>query len=122
MRTGERPPPRDFEPGARRSERRGRLGTGRARLDPGLDQLAEELLGSGRGLTTGPGVPAPPDQIIVRHVLAELGQGAMAVAVGILDLPADLAERLALPCHLERGELPPRIAWDACLRRAEEGH
>ena len=51
-------------------------------------------------------VPAPADQVVVRHVLDDLGRGLAAVARRVLDLLADLAERLALP-------RPSRSARDA---------
>ena len=44
-----------------------------------------------------------------RHARRGL-QRAVAVTRGILELSADLAERLALPTHLARREVPDRIA------------
>src|SRR5712675_3402275 len=89
--------------------RSSRCGTSRAGVRPGLDQLAELLLGARRRRASRARGPAPPDKLVVRHVLDQRRHVLAAVAVLVLDLHADLAERLALPGHLGGRERPFRI-------------
>src|SRR5258705_11255531 len=60
-------------------------------------------------------MPAIGHQVILGHVLVELGEIAPAVAAAILELAADLADRLAFPRHLARRELPARMPRDAAV-------
>src|SRR5262245_60846155 len=82
----------------------------RAGVDPCLYESAEFLLRSGSGNTRDTRIPGPADQFVVGHVVDEISERAPAVAFGILDLFADLPERLALPGHLERSQVPRRIS------------
>src|SRR3712207_6089086 len=52
-----------------------------ARLDPGADQLAEELLRAQRRLPPCAGIPAPPDERVLGIVLDDLLQVPAAIAV-----------------------------------------
>jgi len=51
-------------------------------------------------------MPAPPDETVLGHVVEQRGHVLPAVARGILDLLADRAERLALPRHRARRQMP----------------
>ena len=42
-----------------------------AAVDPGLDQFAQPLLGAGCGVATGPWLPGPADEIVVRQISDE---------------------------------------------------
>src|SRR6266853_1933825 len=87
--------------------------TVRARCNPCLDELAKLLLGARRRNAPVPRLPRPGDEWILGHVLMDLREAVSAVARRILDLRADLRQRLALPCH-RRGRQPPAlIARDA---------
>src|SRR5262245_55951231 len=73
---------------------------------PRLDELARLLLRARGGLTTKPGRPGPADQTVDSDVMHERFQRPAAVALGILDLRADLTKRLAFPGHFARCEVP----------------
>src|SRR6266545_6881353 len=92
------------------------LGSG---VDPRLDQVAEQRLRAGSWVASGARLPAPRHQIIVRQVLVQQRKIAAAIAIGILDLAANLADRLALPRHLDgsiqRG-CPGMLRYDARSR------
>src|SRR5262245_54091725 len=77
------------------------LRTLRAGIDPVFDQLAEPFLAAWRGLAARARAPAPADEIVVREVLVQEREVAPAIACGIFHLRADLADRLAFPCHLD---------------------
>jgi hypothetical protein len=51
--------------------------------------------------------------MVLADMLNERVDGSVAIARGVLDLGADLAERLAFPCHFTRGEMPNRVARHA---------
>ena len=68
------------------------------------------FLRAGRGLPPGAGRPRPADQMILADMFHEGLQRPVAVAGGILDLGADLAERLAFPAHFARREMPDRVS------------
>src|SRR5437868_13294157 len=53
----------------------------------------------------------------MRHVLMQLRQRAPAIAVRVLDLLADLPDRFSFPRHLDRRELPARVARYALVAR-----
>src|SRR5690242_7739393 len=89
------------------------LRTRSARIHPRFDQRAKLLLRPRRGFAARVGMPAPTHQRIVRHVLHHLLQRLAAVALEVFDLRADLTERLADPCHLDRREQPFRMAGNA---------
>src|SRR5262249_24421020 len=73
--------------------------TGGAGLDPCLDQLHEVLLRAGRGLAAGARTPGPPYEAVRLHVPANRQEVASSGPARILELPADLGPRLALPRH-----------------------
>jgi hypothetical protein len=58
------------------------------------------------------GMPAPADERILGHVVDELGHRLAAVALRVLDLLADFAQRLADPGHLDWRHVPLRVARD----------
>src|SRR6266403_705699 len=91
--------------------------TRRAAVDPGLDQLAQPLLGAGRRRAAGAGMPAIGHQVVLGHVLVELGKIAPAVAAAVLELAADLADGLAIPSNLVRGLLTPFHVTSCELKR-----
>src|SRR5207302_1738086 len=67
-------------------------------------------LGSRRWLAAHAGLPGPADELVLRHVLDDLGQAVAAVARGILHLLADLRQRPLLPGHVRRRQPPFRVA------------
>ena len=81
---------------------------------PGLHPRGHERAGlflrAGRGLPAGTGRPRPADQMILADMLHKRLQRAAAIPRGVLDLGANLAERLAFPCHFARREMPDRIS------------
>jgi hypothetical protein len=64
-------------------------------------------------LAAEPGRPSPADQRVAGHVRQDLLQRPAAVARRILDLRADLADRLILPSHLPGRQVPVRMARHA---------
>src|SRR5688572_1529026 len=86
---------------------------GRAGVGPRLDEGTERHLGPRRGLATVAGRPRPTDERVLRHVLDDLAQRVAAVAPRVLHLGAGLGERLALPRHRGRREVPVRVAGHA---------
>src|SRR5262245_66097593 len=82
-------------------------------LHPSLDERARLLLRAGRRLPAISGRPSPTDQVIFADMLNERVHRTVSVARWILDLEANLAERLAFPSHFTRGEMPDRIARHA---------
>src|SRR5436190_265003 len=58
-------------------------------------------------------MPTPANELVVRHVLDDLLHSLAAVALRVLDLLADLSERSADPCHLDRRQYPLGIARNA---------
>src|SRR5258706_9751751 len=49
----------------------------------------------------------------MRHMFVDLRERFAAVASRILDLPADLSERLGLPCHRLRRDMPKGVSRNA---------
>src|SRR5262249_56832099 len=88
------------------------LGAG---IDPCLDQLSKKLLASRSRRAALAWIPRPGDHVVARHVLVQQLEIAAAVARGVLDLPADVADRLALPRHLGRCEAPAPISRNALV-------
>src|SRR5262245_12887057 len=80
---------------------------------PGLDERARLLLRAWSRLPAISGRPRPTDQMIFADMLNERVHRTVSVARRILDLEADLAQRLAFPSHFTRGEVPDRIAGHA---------
>src|SRR6202011_4360588 len=104
--------PRTAERGVTRARRSGTRG---AAVDPGLDQLAGPFLGAGGRHAAGSGVPAIGHPVVLGDVLVDLREVAPAVAVAVLELAADLADRFALPRHFGRRQLPARMARNAAV-------
>src|SRR5205809_3405778 len=84
--------------------------TGRAGFHPGLDQSAGLLLRAGHRAAASAGSPGPPNQRIFADMMDEFLELASTVACGILALGADFGDRLALPRHFARSQLPFRPA------------
>src|SRR5712671_5412496 len=80
---------------------------------PGLDERARFLLRAGSRLPAVSGRPGPADQMVLADMLDECFQRPVSIVRGILDLSADLAERLAFPAHFARCEVPDRVSGDA---------
>src|SRR6195256_5142856 len=80
---------------------------------PRLDERARFLLRAGSRSPAVSGRPSPTDQMVLADMLNERVDRPVSIARGILDLGADLAERLAFPCHFTRGEMPDRVARHA---------
>src|SRR5439155_12268875 len=101
-----------LERSMRRTARRIRLWgrAGGAGISPRLHEGAERRLGSRRWLAAHAGLPRPADELVLRHVLDDLGQAVAAVARGILHLLADLRQRPLLPGHVRRRQPPFRVA------------
>src|SRR5438309_4135331 len=79
-----------------------------AGLHPCFDQRAGYFLGSGHRLAAGSGRPPPTDQAIAADVMDQVFRPSAAIPLRVLDLRADLADRLALPLHFHRREVPLR--------------
>src|SRR5271154_926515 len=77
---------------------------------PGLNERARLLLRACRWFAAGPGRPRPADQMVIADMFNEALQRPVAVARGILDLRADLADRFAFPGHFARREMPDRVS------------
>src|SRR5882762_9767949 len=88
-------------------------GTGRAGFHPGLDQGAGLLLRAGHGAAASAGSPGPANQRIFADMMDEFLELASTVTCGILELRADFGNRLALPRHFARCEVPLRMARHA---------
>src|SRR4029077_7050199 len=84
--------------------------TDRAGLHPGIKQRARLRLCAGRGPAIPSRSPGPADQMILAGVMDDVFERTAAVAGRIFDLLTNLCERLALPAHLMRREMPARIA------------
>src|ERR1700730_13569394 len=82
-----------------------------------MRQLAGQILSAWRGVAAGSRVPAPSDQIVLRHMGLEQREVAPAIAVTILHLPADIADRFAFPRHLDRRQLPAGMSRNAPVGR-----
>src|ERR1700685_993316 len=94
------------------------LWTLRPAVDPGLDERAGERLRARRGRAALARVPRRGDEIVVLgDMLLQRREVAPAVAVLVLELAADVADRLALPAHRDRREAPPRRARNAGVAR-----
>src|SRR5262249_33149088 len=81
-----------------------------AGIDPCFDQRTKLGLRAGRRDATGAWVPTPTDERIFGHMVDEFIHRLAAVSLGILDLLANLAQRLAHPRHLDRREMPLGMA------------
>src|SRR5262249_17842256 len=80
---------------------------------PGFDQCTRLRLRAGHGRAAEAGLPGPADERVLADMVDQLFDLAAAIARGIPDLLADLADRLALPGHLARGEVPCGMARNA---------
>src|ERR1700736_171587 len=88
-------------------------GTNRPGFYPGIDKCAGFLLRTGSTGATEAGVPCPTDQGVGTDVMDKVFDLPAAVSGGVLDLRADLGERLAFPRHLARRDMPFRVARHA---------
>src|SRR5258705_11511075 len=88
-------------------------GTDCPALHPGFDQRASLLLGAWSGGASIAGRPGPADQRVLANVVDEVFRLAAAIARGVFDLNADLADGLALPRHFARREMPFRMTRHA---------
>src|SRR5258705_11395078 len=84
-----------------------------AGFHPGFDQRASLLLRARSGGASIAGRPGPADQRVLANVVDEVFGLAAAIARGIFDLNADLADGLALPRHFARREMPFRMTRHA---------
>src|SRR5207247_1550833 len=50
--------------------------------------------------------PAPGDQGVVRHVIDQLGDATLAIALAVEQRAAQRGAALVLPTHRQRGEVP----------------
>src|SRR4029077_15286273 len=80
----------------------GLIRANRSGFHPRLAERDRFLLCAGRRLPAVAGRPGPTDQMVLADMLDERFDGSVSIARGILDLGADLAERLAFPCHFAR--------------------
>src|ERR1700733_9236084 len=78
-----------------------------------MDVSRPRVRRGGGGPAAKPGRPGPADQSVAADMMDEVFQRPPAVAFAILDLNANLAERLALPRHLPRREMPFRMSRHA---------
>src|SRR5437879_10164857 len=81
-----------------------------AGLHPGLDQRTGDLLRAGRRAPAIAWRPGPADQRVLADVMDQLFYLAATIAYRVLDLRADLGERLSCPGHLARSDRPFRMA------------
>ena len=79
---------------------------GRPGIRPCVHQGAERRLTPGCGFAAGSRLPGPADQRIARRVFHDLVQRPTAVARGIFQLHADVDQRLMLPRHGSRRQVP----------------
>src|SRR5690348_2772117 len=84
--------------------------TSRAALRPCFDERARLLLRARHRRTAEARLPRPADQRVLADVVDQLFDFAAAIAGRVLDLGADLGERLAFPTHLPWREVPFRVA------------
>src|SRR3954464_4107904 len=82
-------------------------------LYPGFDQRASLLLRARSGGASIAGRPGPADQRVLADVLDEVFWLAAAIARGVFDLNANLADSLAFPRHFAWREMPFRMARHA---------
>src|ERR1044071_9317929 len=94
------------------------LGALRSGIDPSLDELAGLFLRTGCRLPSRPRIPGPRDKVILGNMLVKQREVAAAVQLHVLDLTADVAERLAFPRHLPGSQPPARMAGNAFVARA----
>src|SRR5688572_18463029 len=99
----------------------GSLRAGRPAGNPRIDQRTELLLRPWRRRPPRTWIPRPSDQGVGAHVMADLRQVTVAVALEVLQLLADLAQRLALPGHRGGGQRPVRVAGNR-PHRVAQGH
>src|SRR5205814_118053 len=67
----------------------------------------------GAGWRPKPGAQAQPTSVFRADMMYEVFGTPAAVALRVLDLGADLANRLSLPRHLDRREVPFGVAGHA---------
>jgi len=79
---------------------------GRPGIRPCVHQGAERRLSPGCGFAAGSRLPGPADQRIARRVFHDLVQRPTAVARGVFQLHADVDQRLVLPRHGSRRQVP----------------
>src|SRR5262245_25795453 len=80
---------------------------------PGLDERARLLLRAVGRLPAIAGRPSRTDQMIFADMLNKCVDRTVSIPCRVLDLEADLVERLAFPSHFTRGEMPDRVAGHA---------
>src|SRR3954452_10236812 len=85
----------------------------RSGLHPRLDKRAGLLLRARHGRAAEAGLPGPADEGVLADMVDQVFHLAPAIARRIPDLLADLADGLALPGHLARGEMPFGMAGHA---------
>src|SRR5262249_61193045 len=70
------------------------------------------LVAHGNWIAAFTWIPCPGHQPVLRHVLHNLGDAAMIVLIGVLELRANLSIRQALPDHRHRRrrQVPVRSA------------
>src|SRR5262245_56380814 len=91
-----------------------------------LPKKGRQLLGRvGGWRTSGTGRPSPMNQLVVADVLRNRLDAASTIALGILDLRADLRACLAKPLHFRRRQQPDcragRPMGSLCVRLAVTG-
>jgi hypothetical protein len=69
------------------------------------------------GFAPGARLPARGYEIIPGKMIVQQRQITAAVPVGVLELPTNLSDRLALPHHLDRRHHPAGVAGNALVRR-----
>src|SRR4051795_6812897 len=87
----------------------------RTAVDPSLNQLSGDLLGSGGGLAAFAWMPSPCDQIVLRNMLLQHCEIASPIACSVFELAAEIAERLAFPRHRQRSHAPAGMAGNAAI-------
>src|SRR5213080_4900333 len=82
-------------------------------LHPGFNQRAGLLLRARHGCAAEDGLPGPADEGVLADMVDQVIRFAPAIACGVFDLRADLADGLTLPGHVAWGKVPVGMAGHA---------
>lgn len=64
----------------------------RSRINPGLDQLAEQCLVTRSRFAPHTGLPPPSHKIIMGEMIVQLCQIAAPISIGVFELLADFSD------------------------------
>src|SRR5262245_30146437 len=101
----------------RKADRGTQSGALRPRINPCLYRLTKQRLAAGGGFAAYAGLPSPCHQIVLREMIMQERQVTAAVPIEVFELSANLSDRLALPCHLDRRHHPAWMPGNALVGR-----